>query len=69
MSQEIIPEVLPTVIFQISDTQIQPIINPLRAKIVRGNINIYLHFMSFLHIGLTQQVLQIVPQLREGPVR
>ena len=24
-------------------------INPLRAKFVRENINIYLHFMSFLH--------------------
>ena len=26
---------------------------PLRAKFFRGNINIYLHFMSFLHIDLT----------------
>ena len=24
-------------------------INPLRAKYLRENINIYLHFMSFLH--------------------
>ena len=41
-------------------------INPLPAKFFRGNINIYLHFMSFLHIHLTQ-VLKILPQVREGP--
>ena len=40
-------------------------LNPLRAKFYRGNINIYLHFMSFLHIDLTQ-VLKILPQVREG---
>ena len=28
-----------------------------------GNINTYLHFMSFLHIDLTQ-VLKILPQVR-----
>ena len=39
------------------------IINPLRAKFFRGNINMYLHFMSFLHIDLTQ-VLKILPQVR-----
>ena len=44
----------------------QYIINPLRAKFFRGNINIYLHFMSFLHIDMTQ-VLKILPQVREGP--
>ena len=32
----------------------------------RENINIYLHFMSFLHIDLTQ-VLKTLPQVREGP--
>ena len=42
------------------------IVNPLRAKFFRGNINIYLHFVSFLHIDLTQ-VLKILPQVREGP--
>ena len=42
-------------------------INPLCAKYFRGNINIYLYFMSFLHIDLTQ-VLKILPQVREGPV-
>ena len=36
-------------------------VNPLRAKFFRGNINIYVHFMSFLHINLTQ-VLKILPQ-------
>ena len=29
-------------------------INPLRAKFFRVNINIYLHFISFLHIDMTQ---------------
>ena len=42
------------------------VINPLRAKFFRGNINIYLHFVSFLHIDMTQ-VLKILPQVREGP--
>ena len=32
------------------------ILNPLRAKFFRGNKNIYLHFMSFPHIGLTHVV-------------
>ena len=31
----------------------------------RGNINIYLHFMSLLHIDMTQ-VLMIIPQVRPG---
>ena len=29
-------------------------LNPLRAKFLRENINIYLHFMSFLHTNKTQ---------------
>ena len=37
--------------------------NPLRAKFFRGNINIYLHFVSFLHIDTTQ-VVEIPPQIR-----
>ena len=41
------------------------LINPLRAKFFWGNINIYLHFMSFLHIDLTQ-VRKILPQVRPG---
>ena len=32
----------------------------------RGNINIYLHSMSFLHIDMTQ-VVEILPQIRQGP--
>ena len=31
-----------------------PIINPLCAKFFRGDINIYLHFVSLVHIGMTQ---------------
>ena len=43
-----------------------PFINPLRAKFFRGNIDIYLHFVSFLHIGPTQ-VDEILPQIRQEP--
>ena len=39
--------------------------NPLRAKFSRGNINIYLHFISLLHIDMTQ-ALKILPQVRPG---
>ena len=38
-------------------------INPLRAKFFRGNKNIYLHFVLFLHIDTTQ-VVEILPQIR-----
>ena len=41
------------------------IINPLRAKFFWGNINIYFHFMSLLHIDPTQ-VLKFLPQVRPG---
>ena len=42
--------------------------NSLRAKFLRGKINIYmyLHFMSLLHIDMTQ-VLKILLQVRPGP--
>ena len=40
-------------------------INPLRAKFFCGNINIYLHFMSLLHIDLAQ-VLKFLPLVRPG---
>ena len=40
--------------------------NPLRAKFFRGNINIYLHFVSFLHIDTTQEV-EIRPPERQEP--
>ena len=39
-------------------------LNPLRAKFFRGNINIYLHFVSFLDIDMTQ-VVEILPQIRQ----
>ena len=41
-------------------------LNSLHAKFFRGNINLYLHFMSFLHIDKTQ-VVEILPQIRQGP--
>ena len=41
-----------------------PSLNPLRAKFFRGNINIYLYFVSFLHIDGTQ-VVEIFPQIRQ----
>ena len=41
-------------------------INPLRAKFFRENINIYLHFMSFLNTNKTH-VVEIPPQVRQGP--
>ena len=37
-------------------------LNPLRAKFFRGNINIYLYFVSFLHIDTTQ-VVEILPHI------
>ena len=42
------------------------IINPLRAKFFRRNINIYLHFVSFLPIDM-MQVVEILPQIRQRP--
>ena len=41
-------------------------VNPLHAKFFKGNINIYLHFVSFLHIDTTQ-VFEILPQIRQEP--
>ena len=41
-------------------------INPLRAKFFRESINIYLHFVSYLHIDMTQ-VVEILPQIRQEP--
>ena len=41
-------------------------LNPLHAKFFRGNINMYLHFMSFFFIDMTQ-VVEILPQIRPGP--
>ena len=41
-------------------------LNPLRAKFFRVNINIFLHFMSFLHTNKTH-VVEIPPRVRQGP--
>ena len=43
------------------------LINHLRANFFWGNINIYLHFVSFLHID-TGQVVEILPQIRQEPI-
>ena len=40
--------------------------NPLRAKLFREYINIYLHFVSYLHIDTTL-VVEIIPQIRQEP--
>ena len=42
------------------------VLNTLRAKFFRGNINMYLHFVSFLHID-TMQVVEILLQIRQEP--
>ena len=41
-------------------------VNSLSVKFCRGNINMYLHFISLLHIDMTQ-VLKILPQVKPGP--
>ena len=41
-------------------------LNPLRAKFFRESINIYLHFVSYLHIDATQ-VAEIFPQIKQEP--
>ena len=41
-------------------------LNSLCAIFFRGKINMYLHFMSLLHIDMTQ-VLKILPQVRPVP--
>ena len=56
---------LPPSIINIS-YKFEVIRNPLRAKFSRGNINIYLHFVSFRHIDTTQLV-KILPQIRREP--
>ena len=40
--------------------------NPLSAKFFRDSINIYLHFVPYLHIDTTQ-VVEIRPQIRQEP--
>ena len=49
------------IIFVIVFPHIPPLPLPqLNAKFFRGNKNIYLHFMSFLHVDMTQ-VVEIIP--------
>ena len=40
-------------------------VNPLRAKLFRGNINMHLHLMSFLHIDMPQ-IIETRPRIRAG---
>ena len=40
-------------------------INPLGAKFLKEKIDIYLHFMLFLHTNKTQ-VVEIPPWVRQG---
>ena len=42
-------------------------VNSLCAKFFRENIHVYLHFMSLLHIDMTQ-VLKILPHVRPVPI-
>ena len=42
------------------------IFHPLHAKFFIGNKNIYLHFVSFLHIDMSQ-VVETLPQIRQEP--
>ena len=42
--------------------QLSVYLNPLLARIFRGNKNIYLHSMSLVHIDMTQAV-EILPQV------
>ena len=39
---------------------------PLRDKFFRENINLYLHWVSYLHIDTTQ-VVDILPQIWQEP--
>ena len=39
--------------------------NPLRAKFIKGNINMYLHLILFLHINMTQAA-EIPPCVKQG---
>ena len=46
------------------DFGITTAVNPLCEKFFRGNINTYLHLMSFLHIDM-MEVVKIPPQIRQ----
>ena len=40
-------------------------VNPLRAKFFRGNTSMYVHFILFLHINMTQAT-EIPPCVKQG---
>ena len=61
VSFSLFPGVNPEVVSKLTG-----VLNPLRAKFFRGNRNIYLYFMSFLQIDMTQGV-EIIPQIRQEP--
>ena len=49
----------------VSEIVLEDIVNPLCSKFFRVNINMYLHFMSFLRT--VTQVVEIPPRVRQGP--
>ena len=48
------------------DSEWGTLINSLHAEFLTENINIYIHFVSYLHIDTTQ-VVEILPQIRQEP--
>ena len=40
-------------------------INSLHAKFFRGNINVSLHFMSFLHTDVPEIVEEVLPRIKD----
>ena len=51
--------------FMYSTAPLCTLINSLRAKFFRGNINIYLYLMSFLHTDMPK-IIEILPHIRTG---
>ena len=60
------PTVYIYVIYWYNHALLSSYLNPLHAKFFRMNKNIYLHFMSFPHINMTQ-IVEILSQVRQGP--
>ena len=40
-------------------------VNSLHAKFFRGNINMYLHFVSFIHTDMPK-IIEVLPRIRAG---
>ena len=57
---------IPATLISTFAVQIEGNVNPLCAKFFRENINMYLHFMSFLHTNKAS-VVEIPPRVRQGP--